>query len=128
MCMADKSGGLASLLDDFKNNTGILASAIVSRKDGLVMASSLQQGVDEDTVAANAARILFLGEETSKDLDIGGLTQILLKYDGGQVALAGAGKYAAVMAIVEQGLGLESGAVLFSIQSLAKKVEALLEG
>ena len=126
--MADKSGGLASLLQEFKANTGIQASAIVSRKDGLVMASSLAKGIDEDTVAANAARILFLGEETSNDLSIGGLTQILLKYNGGQVALAGAGKYAAVMAIVEKGLGIESGAVLFAIQSLASKVEKLLEG
>ncbi|NHI91360.1 MAG: roadblock/LC7 domain-containing protein [Candidatus Lokiarchaeota archaeon] len=125
---SDKSGGLASLLEEFKDTTGIQASAIVSRKDGLVMASSLAKGIDEDTVAANAARILFLGEETSKDLSIGGLTQILLKYNGGQVALAGAGKYAAVMAIVEKDLGIESGAVLFSIQSLAKKVEKILEG
>ena len=126
--MADKSGGLASLLQEFKESTGIQASAIVSRKDGLVMASSLAKGIDEDTVAANAARILFLGEETSNDLSIGGLTQILLKYNGGQVALAGAGKYAAVMAIVEKDLEIESGAVLFAIQSLASKVEKLLEG
>ena len=126
--MSDKSGGLASLLQEFKESTGIQASAIVSRKDGLVMASSLAKGIDEDTVAANAARILFLGEETSNDLSIGGLTQILLKYNGGQVALAGAGKYAAVMAIVEKDLGIESGAVLFAIQSLASKVEKLLEG
>ena len=36
--LADKGGGLLQLLQDFSNDTGITASAIVSR-DGLVMAS-----------------------------------------------------------------------------------------
>jgi predicted regulator of Ras-like GTPase activity (Roadblock/LC7/MglB family) len=63
-----KGGGLAELLRDFQNDTGIKSSAIVSR-DGLVMQSqSLPSGIDEDIVAANAARILFLGEATGKEL------------------------------------------------------------
>ena len=56
----DRGGGLSELLKDFEEDTGIKSSAIVSR-DGLVMASSLPRKTssDEDTVAANAARILF---------------------------------------------------------------------
>ncbi|MHA1143373.1 MAG: roadblock/LC7 domain-containing protein [Candidatus Helarchaeota archaeon] len=123
----DHGSGLSRLLDDFERDSGIRASAIVSR-DGLVMASKLPAGIDEDTVAANAARILFLGEATGKELSRGNLTQVLLAYDDGSIALSGAGPYAAVMALVDKESKLESGAVLFAIKTLANKVQSLLEG
>ena len=127
----DRGGGLAELLKDFQEDTGIKSSAIVSR-DGLVMASSLprkeNQASDEDTVAANAARMLFLGEATGKELQKGDLQEVLLNYQEGKVALAGAGPYAAVMALVDPSIRLETGAILFAIGSLARKVRKLLEG
>lgn len=125
----DRGGGLSELLDTFQEDTGIRSSAIVSR-DGLVMASSLprKESSDEDTVAANAARILFLGEATGKELAKGDLNEVLLNYQNGKVALAGAGPYAAVMALIDPATHLETGAILFAIGSLARKVRKLLEG
>ncbi|MHA1266787.1 MAG: roadblock/LC7 domain-containing protein [Candidatus Helarchaeota archaeon] len=126
----DRGGGLSELLKDFEEDTGIKSSAIVSR-EGLVMASSLPRkttGSDEDTVAANAARILFLGEATGKELAKGDLKEVLLNYQDGKVALAGAGPYAAVMALIDPSIRLETGAILFAIGSLARKVRKLLEG
>ena len=125
----DRGGGLSELLADFEEDTGIKSSAIVSR-DGLVMASSLprKEGSDEDTVAANAARILFLGEATGKELAKGDLQEVLLNYQEGKVALAGAGPYAAVMALIDPSTRLETGAILFAIGALARKVRKLLEG
>ncbi len=125
----DRGGGLSELLADFEEDTGIKSSAIVSR-DGLVMASSLprKEGSDEDTVAANAARILFLGEATGKELAKGDLQEVLLNYQEGKVALAGAGPYAAVMALIDPTTRLETGAILFAIGALARKVRKLLEG
>ncbi|HUV84738.1 MAG TPA: roadblock/LC7 domain-containing protein [Methanosarcinales archaeon] len=126
----DRGGGLTELLKDFEEDTGIRTSAIVSR-DGLVMASSLPRksaGSDEDTVAANAARILFLGEATGKELAKGDLQEVLLNYQEGKVALAGAGPYAAVMALIDNSIRLETGAILYAIGALARKVKKLLEG
>lgn len=123
-----KGGGLAELLRDFQNDTGIKSSAIVSR-DGLVMQSqSLPLGIDEDIVAANAARILFLGEATGKELAKGELQQVLLQFENGFIALAGAGPYAAVMALITPENKLETGAILFSIGILARRVKKLLSG
>lgn len=125
----DRGGGLAELLQEFEEDTGIKQSAIVSR-DGLVMASSLPRAKssDEDTVAANAARILFLGEATGKELARGELKEVLLNYQDGKVALAGAGPYAAVMALIDPSTRLETGAIIFAIGSLSRKVRKLLEG
>ena len=127
--MGERGGGLSELLKDFEEDTGIRSSAIVSR-DGLVMASSLprKSGSDEDTVAANAARMLFLGEATGKELEKGDLKEVLLNYQDGKVALAGAGPYAAVMALIDTNIRLETGAILFAIGALARKVRKLLEG
>ena len=123
----DHGSGLSKLLDDFKIASEIEASAIVSR-DGLVMASKLPSGIDEDTVAANAARILFLGEATGKELSRGILTQVLLAYDDGSIALSGAGPYAAVMALVDKNSNVQTADILVHIKNLARKVKELLEG
>ena len=45
----------------------IEASAVVS-VDGLIMASALQQGVEEDRVSAMSAAMLSLGERISTEL------------------------------------------------------------
>ena len=50
----------------------IEASAVVS-VDGLIMASALQQGVEEDRVSAMSAAMLSLGERISGELGRGGL-------------------------------------------------------
>ncbi|MHA1269725.1 MAG: roadblock/LC7 domain-containing protein [Candidatus Helarchaeota archaeon] len=128
MQSSNRSGGLSDLLEDFEKDTGIKSSAIVSR-DGLVMQSrSLPEQIDEDIVAANAARILFLGEATGKELNKGELNQVLLQFENGFIALAGAGPYAAVMALITPENKLETGAILFSIGILARRVKKLLSG
>ena len=50
----------------------IEASAVVS-VDGLIMASALQQGVEEDRVSAMSAAMLSLGERISDELGRKGL-------------------------------------------------------
>src|SRR3990172_3498840 len=56
----------------------IEASAVVS-VDGLIMASALQQGVEEDRVSAMSAAMLSLGERISNELGRGGLEQVYIK-------------------------------------------------
>ena len=61
-------------------------------------------------------------------MEKGDLKEVLLNYLDGKVALAGAGPYAAVMALVDPNIRLETGAILFAIGALARKVRKLLEG
>ena len=56
----------------------IEASAVVS-VDGLIMASALQQGVEEDRVSAMSAAMLSLGERISGELGRGNLEQVYIK-------------------------------------------------
>src|SRR6187402_1544474 len=60
----------------------IEASAVVS-VDGLIMASSLPVGVEEDRVSAMSAAMLSLGERISNELGRGALEQVYIKGDDG---------------------------------------------
>ena len=76
----------------------IEASAIVS-VDGLIMASALQQGVEEDRVSAMSAAMLSLGERISSELGRGSLEQVYIKGDAGSIILTSVGDEAVLTAM-----------------------------
>jgi uncharacterized protein len=79
----------------------IEASAIVS-VDGLIMASALQQGVEEDRVSAMSAAMLSLGERISGELGRGSLEQVYIKGDAGSIVLTSIGQEAVLTALARQ--------------------------
>ncbi|MBI5842636.1 MAG: roadblock/LC7 domain-containing protein [Chloroflexi bacterium] len=79
----------------------IEASAIVS-VDGLIMASALQQGVEEDRVSAMSAAMLSLGERISGELGRGALEQVYIKGDAGSIVLTSIGQEAVLTALARQ--------------------------
>jgi len=79
----------------------IEASAIVS-VDGLIMASALQQGVEEDRVSAMSAAMLSLGERISSELGRAGLEQVYIKGDAGSIVLTSVGEEAVLTALARQ--------------------------
>src|SRR5574340_1725499 len=83
----------------------IEASAIVS-VDGLIMASALQQGVEEDRVSAMSAAMLSLGERISGELGRGGLEQVYIRGDNGYVILTSVGEEAVLTALAREGAKL----------------------
>jgi hypothetical protein len=76
----------------------IEASAVVS-VDGLIMASALQQGVEEDRVSAMSAAMLSLGERISNELGRGGLEQVYIKGHEGSIVLTSIGEEAVLTAM-----------------------------
>jgi predicted regulator of Ras-like GTPase activity (Roadblock/LC7/MglB family) len=85
----------------------IEASAVVS-VDGLIMASALQQGVEEDRVSAMSAAMLSLGERISSELGRGVLEQVYIKGGAGSIVLTSVGSEAVLTALArhEAKLGL----------------------
>jgi predicted regulator of Ras-like GTPase activity (Roadblock/LC7/MglB family) len=85
----------------------IEASAVVS-VDGLIMASALQQGVEEDRVSAMSAAMLSLGDRISGELGRGNLEQVYIRGDAGAIVLTSVGAEAVLTALArhEAKLGL----------------------
>jgi uncharacterized protein len=79
----------------------IEASAIVS-VDGLIMASALQQGVEEDRISAMSAAMLSLGERIAQELGRGGLEQVYIKGNNGFIVLISVGTEAVLTALARQ--------------------------
>jgi uncharacterized protein len=79
----------------------IEASAVVS-VDGLIMASALQQGAEEDRVSAMSAAMLSLGERISAELGRGSLEQVYIKGNRGFIVLISVGEEAVLTALARQ--------------------------
>ena len=99
---------LTSVLTDLNGTSAdIEASGIIST-DGLMMASVLPSGMDEDRVGAMSAAMLSLGDRTAHELARGTLEQVLIKGEKGYVLMvqAGADAVLTVMAKPNAKLGL----------------------
>ncbi len=99
---------MVDCLRDMQASTpDIEASAVVS-VDGLIIASSLPAGVEEDRVSAMSAAMLSLGERIAGELGRGLLDQVYVKGERGYVLLMSVGQEAVltVMARAQAKLGL----------------------
>lgn len=85
----------------------IEASAVVS-VDGLIMASSLPAGVDEDRISAMSAAMLSLGDRIASELRRGRLERVYISGNEGIIVLMAVGNDAVltVLARTQARLGL----------------------
>ena len=79
----------------------IEASAVVS-VDGLIMASALHAGVEEDRVSAMSAAMLSLGERIAGELGRGELEQVYIKGATGFIVLTSVGSEAVLTVLARQ--------------------------
>ncbi|MGA7192783.1 MAG: roadblock/LC7 domain-containing protein [Anaerolineales bacterium] len=101
----------------------IEASAIVS-VDGLIMASALQQGVEEDRVSAMSAAMLSLGERISSELGRASLEQVYIKGDKGSIVLTSVGTEAVLTALGRQDAKL--GLIFLEMRRAAEDILKLV--
>ena len=101
----------------------IEASAIVS-VDGLIMASALQQGVEEDRVSAMSAAMLSLGERISSELGRAGLEQVYIKGNAGSIILTSVGEEAVLTAMARQDAKL--GLIFLEMRRAAEDLTKLV--
>lgn len=99
---------LKSILSDLNGSSADIEASAVISTDGLMMASLLPAGLEEERIGAMSAAMLALGHRSAEELGRGSLEQILLKGDHGYVLLTGAGADAvlAVIAKASAKLGL----------------------
>jgi len=99
------------------------ASALVS-VDGLIIASALPAGVEEDRVSAMSAAMLSLGDRISSELGRGTLSQVYVKGDQGYVILMSVGVEAVLTVLAHQEAKL--GLVFLDMRRAAEDLATLL--
>ncbi len=97
--MATRTEQMITRLRNLQAGTAdIEASAVVS-VDGLIMASSLPAGIEEDRVSAMSAAMISLGERIAEELGRGLLDQVYIHGDNGYVVLMSIGEEAVLTAL-----------------------------
>lgn len=123
--MATRKEQLTQVLKNLEATTpDIEASAVVS-VDGLMIASELPQGIEEDRVAAMSAAMLSLGERTASELARGGLDQVYVKGTGGYVLLMAVGEEAVLTGLVRKDAKL--GLVFLDMKRAAEELQNVLK-
>lgn len=90
--MRSRTEMMVDRLRDLQAGTpDIEASAVVS-VDGLIMASSLPAGVDEDRISAMSAAMLSLGDRIAGELSRGKLERVYISGDDGIIVLLAVGE------------------------------------
>jgi hypothetical protein len=115
---------LAERLQELQMSTAdVEASALVS-VDGLIIASALPAGIEEDRVSAMSAAMLSLGDRIADELGRGALNQVFVKGDQGYVILMSVGEDAVLTVLAHQEAKL--GLVLLDMRRTTADLAALL--
>ena len=122
--MATRAEQMQQVLRGLVVNTPDLEGAATVSLDGLVLASVLPSGTDEDRVSAMAAALLSLGERTAAELQRGTLEQVYVKGNNGYTILMQAGPEAVLEAIA--GPSAKLGMVLLDMKRAAQEISRLL--
>lgn len=105
------------------NTPDVEASAVVS-VDGLIMASSLPAGVEDDRVSAMSAAMLSLGERISGELGRGSLDEVYIHGNNGYVLLMAAGAEAVLTVLAREQAKL--GLVLLEMRRASSDIGKLV--
>lgn len=122
--MANRAEAMEQILRSLVGSTPDLEGAAVVSTDGLVLASALPAGVDEDRVSAMAAALLSLGERTAAELTRGALEQVYVKGNSGYVVLMRAGEESVLEAIA--GSAAKLGIVLLDMKRAAAELAKIV--
>ncbi len=115
---------LTSVLTELNGTSADIEASGVISTDGLMMASVLPAGMDEDRVGAMSAAMLSLGDRTAQELNRGGLEQVLIKGDRGYVLMTYAGHEAVLTVLAKPNSKL--GLIFLDVKRAAESISEML--
>jgi uncharacterized protein len=115
---------LTSILSELNGTSADIEASGVISTDGLMMASVLPAGLDEDRIGAMSAAMLSLGDRTAQELMRGNLEQVLIKGAKGYVLMVYAGDEAVLTVIAKQNSRL--GLIFLDVKRAAESISELL--
>lgn len=112
------------VLEELKSSSAdVEASALIST-DGLMIASALPQGMDEDRVGAMSAALLSLGDRAARELARGTLERVLLQGERGYVIMSASGTEAVLTVLAKQNAKL--GLLFLDIKRASESLSKLI--
>ncbi len=119
-----RTDSLNRALASLQGSSAEIEAAAVVSEDGLIIASSLPQGLEEAQIAAMSAAMLAMGARTAVELKRGSLEQLFVKGSNGYVVLMSAGPHAVLLAMTRKEAKL--GLVFLDVSRSAEEVKKVL--
>ncbi len=119
-----KADLLTSVLTELNGTSADIEASGVISTDGLMMASVLPSGMDEDRVGAMSAAMLSLGDRTAQELSRGNLEQVLIKGNHGYVLMTYAGQEAVLTVLAKPNAKL--GLIFLDVKRAAESIAEML--
>ena len=112
------------ILEDLNGSSAdVEASALISN-DGLVIASALPAGIDDDRVGAMSAALLSLGDRAGRELARGSIERVLVHGEKGYVIMSASGTEAVLTVLAKPNTKL--GLVFLDIKRAAEALSKLI--
>ena len=108
---------LNTALSDLQSSSADIEACAVVSEDGLIIASSLPQGLEETRIAA-------MGTRTATELQRGALQQIFVKGEHGYIIIMNAGPHSVLLAMTRKEAKL--GLIFLDLSRTAEKVKNIL--
>lgn len=116
---------LTQVLRNFQTSTpGVIGCGVISA-DGFTIASELPVSIEEQRVAAMAAAMLALGEQTTAEFGQGTLQRIFVEGENGHVIVVSAGPEALLSAVARKNAKL--GLIFLQMQRAAEMIRQAME-
>lgn len=117
---------LTEVLRNFQTTTpGVMGCSVISA-DGFTIASELPTSIEEQRVAAMAAAMLALGQQTTHEFSQGTLQRVFIEGERGHVVVISAGKESLLSAVV--GKDAKLGLVFMQMQRAAEHIRRAMNG
>ena len=116
---------LNQILEKLKTSSSDIEACAVVSEDGLMIASLLPEGFEDDQVAAMSATMMSMGTRTTQELNRGSLRQLFIKGDNGYAIGMYAGPNAVLLALA--GKEAKLGLLFLDLSRAVEKINIVLE-
>ena len=115
---------LQEALEELNGSTADIEACALISLDGLMIASALPQGMDEDRIGAMSAALLSLGERTASELSRGNFKRVLIQGERGYVIMSAAGQEAVLTVLAKSNAKL--GLIFLDIKRAAASLSKII--
>ncbi len=116
---------LNQILEKLQTGSSDIEACAVVSEDGLMIASLLPQGFEDEQVAAMCAAMMSTGTRTTQELNRGALQQLFVKGENGYVIGMYAGANAVLLALA--GKEAKLGLVFLDLSRTAEEIVIALD-
>lgn len=123
--MAIDTQKLDEIVRDFVTNTQHVQGAALVTHEGLPIAGTLPEGLEESRAAAMAAAVITIGDRIGDELQRGPVQHILLEGTQGYSILALCGSEALFLVLAS--LSVKQGILMLEIRRIIKEISQMIE-